>query len=341
MGTAHSVTVSNSGTADLTISSAAISGTHAADFAKSADTCFGATVVPSGTCTVSVTFTPAATGSRSAALTLTSNAPGSPHTVNLTGTGVQPEVSLSTVSLSFGDQQVGSTSTGQSVTLSNSGSATLNITGIAHTGDFGHTTTCGSTLASGANCTINVTFAPTSRGSRTGTLTLTSDAPGSPHTVNLSGNGIGPAASLSSSILTFVAQVVNTTSPAQTVTLTNIGETALSISSIAVSGDFAQTHTCGSSVAAGANCTISVTFTPMATGSRSGSLTITDDAAGSPHTVALSGQGTDFSLSSNLTSSTVTAGQAATFALGVTPISGFNQSVALTCTKPESLSLST
>src|SRR2546429_9016377 len=89
----------------------------------------------------------------------------------------------------------------------------------------------------------------------------------------------------------FRSQLVGTTSAAQTVTLNNTGNTALSVTSIVASGDYAQTNTCGNSVAAGANCTISVTFTPAASGAQSGTITITDNAAGSPHTVSLTGAG--------------------------------------------------
>jgi Subtilase family/Abnormal spindle-like microcephaly-assoc'd, ASPM-SPD-2-Hydin len=100
-----------------------------------------------------------------------------------------------------------------------------------------------------------------------------------------------PAVSLAPAALTFASQTTGTSSAGQAVTLTNTGSAALTISSIAASGDFAQTNTCGSSVAAGANCTITVTFTPTATGSRTGALTIADNASGSPHTVGLSGTG--------------------------------------------------
>ena len=134
-----------------------------------------------------------------------------------------------------------------------------------------------------------------------------------------------------SSISPFASQVVGTTSTAKSVTLSNGGDAALSITSIATSGEFAQTNTCGSSVAAGANCTISVTFTPTAGGTRTGTLTITDNAAGSPQSLALSGTGADFSLSASPTSASVTAGQSATYTLTVTPTGGFNQAVALTC----------
>jgi len=103
--------------------------------------------------------------------------------------------------------------------------------------------------------------------------------------------GGSASVSLSSPSLTFASQLVSTTSAAQTVTLNNTGNAALSVTNIVAGGDYAQTNTCGTSIAAGANCTISVTFTPTATGTRTGAITITDNAAGSPHVVSLTGTG--------------------------------------------------
>lgn len=100
-----------------------------------------------------------------------------------------------------------------------------------------------------------------------------------------------PSAVVNPSTLTFGNQNVATTSAAQAVTLTNSGGAALAISSLVATGDFSQTNTCGSSVAAGASCTISVTFTPTTAGSRSGGLSITDNASTSPQSVSLSGTG--------------------------------------------------
>jgi hypothetical protein len=104
-----------------------------------------------------------------------------------------------------------------------------------------------------------------------------------------------PGVSLSPSSLTFSSQNLGTTSATQAVTLTNTGNATLSVTSIALtgadSGDFAQTNTCGSSVSAGANCQINVTFSPTAIGTRTGSVTITDNATGSPQTVSLTGTG--------------------------------------------------
>src|SRR5439155_352799 len=100
-----------------------------------------------------------------------------------------------------------------------------------------------------------------------------------------------PAITLSPTALTFAAQNVGLTSAVQPVTLSNTGSGALAITSIAVSGDFGQTDTCGGSLAAGANCTINVTFTPTASGARSGTLTVTDNAVSNPRTVLLAGTG--------------------------------------------------
>ena len=144
-----------------------------------------------------------------------------------------------------------------------------------------------------------------------------------------------PGASVSPTSLTFGSQTVGTTSAAQTVTLSNTGSAALTITSIVASGDFAASNTCGGSLAAGGNCSISVTLTPTASGTRTGSLSVMDNATGSPQTVSLTGTGSstaaDFSLSVSPTSGTITAGQSATFTLSVTPSGGFNQTVSLSC----------
>src|SRR5256886_2215766 len=153
------------------------------------------------------------------------------------------------------------------------------------------TNTCGTSVAAGANCAISVTFTPTATGTRTGAITITDNAAGSPQSVNLTVTVAAPGVILPPSSLTSGNQNLNTTSVAQSVTLTNTETVALSITTIAASGDLTQTNTCGTSVAAGANCTISVTFTPTATGIRTGAVTITDNIAGSPQTISLTGTG--------------------------------------------------
>ena len=210
-----------------------------------------------------------------------------------------PAVSLSPVSLSFGSQPLEESSGAQSVTLTYGGKATLSITNLAVTGtnagDFVQNNNCASSVAAGANCTINVTFAPSASGARTASLNIADNAPGSPQSVSLSGTGTATAANLSPTSLTFASQAVGTTSAAEAITLTNSGNAALTISSIALTGanpgDFTQNTACGNSVAAGANCAITVTFTPSASGAATASLSVADNVSGSPQTVSLSGTG--------------------------------------------------
>jgi hypothetical protein len=247
---------------------------------------------------------------------------------------VAPAVALSAKNLVFPDQAVATTSTPpQTVTLTNAGDAALAITSIEIAGDFAQTNTCGSAVAAGANCTIDVTFTPTVAGARIGTITVTDDAAGSPRVVSLGGIGVAPSVFLSRTGLSFSNQGIGTTSAPQTVTLTNIGNAPLTISSVAVTGDFAETNTCGASVAAGANCDISVTFTPTATGTRTGTLTITDNATGSPHVVQLLGGGVAaFSLSSPTSTANVARGtDSTTFTITATTQFGFTGSISLTC----------
>jgi sugar lactone lactonase YvrE len=146
-----------------------------------------------------------------------------------------------------------------------------------------------------------------------------------------------PFVALSAATLSFSNQINGTTSAAQAITLANTGMVALNISSLTLAGtnagDYAETNTCGSSLGPGVNCTISVTFTPAATGSRTATLTISDDAPGSPHTVLLSGTGLngDFSVTASPTSATITRGQTATYSLSISPLGNPSGPVSFTC----------
>src|SRR5439155_866316 len=273
---AQAVTLHNGTTSSASISSIAISGTNASAFAQT-HTC-GSSLAAGASCTISLTFKPAATGPAAATLTVADSATGSPQSAALTGAGVTSTGSLSPTSLTFANQTVGASSAAQSITLSNTGTAALSISGIAITGtnsgDFTQTHTCGASLAVGTSCTISATFKPTATGTRTASLAVTDNASGSPQTAALSGSGVsssttGPAVSLSPASLSFGNQTVSTASTVRYVTLSNTGNATLTFSgSFAISGDFhfAGLGTCGSSVAAGASCTISVKFTPTATG---------------------------------------------------------------------------
>ena len=218
-------------------------------------------------------------------------APSYTQTVNA-GT---PAVSLSPTSLTFGVVPIGSVGNQQTVTLTNTGNATLTITSTTVSGDFVQTNTCGGSVAPGANCTISVNFKPRGIGTRSGAISITDDAPGSPQSVPLTGTGT--AVSLNPTGVKFGQQTVGTPSQPMTVTLTNTsGTLTVHISSMTFSGnnpgDFSQTNTCGSSVAPKISCTISVIFTPGATGARNATLNVNDDGGGSPQTVKLAGTGT-------------------------------------------------
>ena len=293
------VTLTNTGGVTLNLTGIALAGNTGGDFAQ-VNTC-GSSLAPSASCTISVTFTPSTTGSRTATLTISNDAPGSPQSLSLSGIGAgTPTAALAPVSLTFASQPLGSTSAAQTITLTNSGTATLTLTSVAITGvnsgDYAQTTTCTATLAAAASCSINVTFKPTAAGVRAASVTITDNAAGSPHTAALTATGVAPTVTLSPTPLAFGSQFVGTSSAAQSVTLTNTSALALTLTSITItgtnSGNFVQTNNCGTGLSAGANCTISIKFTPSTAGARSVSLTVTDNATGSPQTVTLTGTGT-------------------------------------------------
>lgn len=301
----QTVTVSNTGTAPLVISTLALGGAQAADFHISAGgTCTnGTSVAVSGSCSIKLGFTPTATGARTASLAITHNASGSPSAVTLNGTGTAapaPAISLNATTRTFASQVMGTTSASQTVTVSNSGSAPLTFSALTlagtASGDFTRSGSCTPTgvLAAAASCTVTFTFTPTAVGARSATLTLSSDASNGAAAISLSGTGAAvpvPAVALAPASLAFGNQTDGVTSPARSITLSNTGTAALSISSITATSGFAVTHNCGASLAAAANCTLSVTFTPAGLGAASGSVSVVSNAAGSPHAVSLSGTG--------------------------------------------------
>ena len=211
-------------------------------------------------------------------------------------------VTVAPSALNFGSVATGSTSSAQTVTVSNPTSSAASVSSIAASGDFAQTSTCGSSIAANGSCTVSVKFTPTATGSRTGTLTV--NAGGVTNSVSLSGTGTssGGSATLaaSPSSLSFGNQAVGSTSAAQTVTVTNTGGAAASVSSASATGPFASTSTCGASIAAGASCTVSVTFTPTAAGAASGNVTVSSNATNPTLTVTLSGTGTSSGGSTNL-----------------------------------------
>ena len=302
-GARQSITLKNTGTATLGSLAISITGTDASSFSQS-NTC-GTSVVAGGHCAIIVTFKPAASGSLTAEVSIADNANGSPQTVSLAGTGTAPAVSLSTKGpLTFASTVVGTTEGArQSITLKNTGTATLGSLAISITGtdasSFSQSNTCGTSVVAGGHCAIIVTFKPAASGSLTAKVSIVDNATGSPQTVSLAGTGTAPVVSLSPTSLSFPTTKKGTTAATKAITLKNTGTAALALSGsglgISMAGtdasSFSQTNTCGTSVAAKGQCTITVSFKPAATGSLSASVKIADHASNSPQSVGLSGKG--------------------------------------------------
>ncbi len=297
-------TVTNSGTAALTIGSVTIGGTNAADFTQT-NTC-GSSLAVSASCTVTVTFSAATAGTYSATLNIPNSASaGGTASVTLTGTATAapaPVASLSASALPFPNIVAGGTPSTQVETLTNTGAATLDLTGITITGtnpsEFSETTTCGATLAVNTSCTINLSFSAAAAATYTATLNIVNNSTTNPATVSLTGtaNAPGAAISLSPSTLTFTTPA-ESTSATQTVTLKNTGNSDLNIASDTLNGDTAHfkmtADTCaGTTVPAGSSCTISANLTAFLAMSYSANIAIASNAVSGPTAIALTGTAT-------------------------------------------------
>jgi hypothetical protein len=195
----------------------------------------------------------------------------------------------------YGSEPVNGTSRPFGLDVRNIGSIPLAIGSVATTGDFTQTNNCGTGIAAAEYCTVNVSFAPTASGTRDGTLTITDSAPGSPHSVSLTGTGtIAPLLSLSSYNLGFGNQLVGTVSSPQMEIVTNVGSAPLVFSNILIAqGSFqVASSSCGASLAVGKSCTLGITFVPTQAGMSSGELQVGSNDAVTSDVVALSGNGT-------------------------------------------------
>jgi hypothetical protein len=250
--------------------------------------------------------------------------------VGLSGTGTQATVTISPTSLSFGDQAVTIASAAQTLTLRNTGTAILNITGIEVSGDYAQTNNCGSSVAAGASCAIDVTFTPLAMGPRPGTLTITDNAPNSPQTVSLTGQGVAAYALSSNPAL---VEVIRGTD--------SVGFTVLASTTVGFTG----TIDLSCSGVAPAQCTFSpASITP----GDASALNVSNLDAVSGTSLSFSTVGTsgaqqvalplsvlisDFELSASPESRTVTAGGIASYSVELTPMGGFDQTVSFACTE--------
>lgn len=213
-------------------------------------------------------------------------------------------LTLSATSLNFAPPQlIGTTSAAQPEMLTNTGSSEVVISDIALTGtnaaDFSQSSTCGSSLAAAASCTINVTFSPSQPGSRSASVTITDNTTGGSRSVTLTGTGVvsGPNATLLPATLSLSCHYrldpfpVCVCTPNRVPTLSDFGSTDLSITSMTASGAFSQSNTCGTSLGAGDSCTIDIEFSPRNGATTGGSLLVTDNAPGSPQEMSLTETG--------------------------------------------------
>lgn len=289
------ITLTNSGSANVFFTSTTSSG----DFAFTS-TCptFSAPLVPGASCNINVTFTPLTVGPGTGAINIVSNSANSPNTIPLSGTGTAvavPIVTLSPAAVNYGNQNVGSPAPVQSILLTNSGFATLTISAVTVTGtSFTRVSPsspvpdCTTSVAPGGSCYISIVFTPASTGPQTGQVSIVSNAASSPSLVPLSGTGAvaTPGISVPASIA-FGDQVINSTSM-QTLNISNNGTATLNISSIVLGGANVSSYTTSgncTTVAPSNVCSVTITFLPATTGSKTAQLTITSDAINQPSAV--------------------------------------------------------
>lgn len=279
----HFVTVTNNGTSPVTVTSTTTGGTHAGDFDTGSDTCTGSAIPPfGGQCFIGVTFTPAARGNRTGTLNIASTGPGSPHVVSLAGRGIAPDISFSPESINFGNVEVGETSPIQTLSITNTGDAPLNVSSFTITGthaaefDVGGEDCIGASVFPGDSCQVDLTLAPGGLGLRTATLNVLSNVPGAPRTVSMSGTGIDTTAPASSwqtannAIVISMLQSVNgTATDAVGVASASVTFTDILGSSITVPA----TLTCTQQ---GRNCAVSATVPLMLPGPAMARINATD-----------------------------------------------------------------
>jgi hypothetical protein len=284
----------NNGSTTLNLGKVTITGANAGDYSITNVCGYLST---GGSCSsLNLVFTPSALGTRTATLTVTDSISGTSKSIPLTGMGYAPAASsptLSPSSLSFGNVEVGSQSSPSTVSVTAFGGDPVTITNYFSTPSpfLLSTTSCSQTP-----CQFNVTFQPTSLGNQNGTFMVLDTITQNAALLGISGTGGAPIVSLSSASLTFAARNQGSISIPQTITLTNPGDASLTLTSISFAGanpgDFSiQSNTCGTALAAGANCSFGISFSPTASGQRTASLQIGSNAVSSPDTVQLTGTG--------------------------------------------------
>ncbi len=291
-----SIVLSNTGTTSVPISTIAVSGTG---FSVNGITA-PSTLNAAATATLNVVFAPTIAGNASGSVTIATDSFHSPVTITLTGTAAQPGLSISPTSFAFGSVVDGQTKS-QTFTLTNTGSASLTISQLAVSGAGyslnGQTTP--KTIAAGGSATFNAVFAPTTAGSLPGTITISSNASGSPSTVALTGTGVAGTVVLSANPTSLAFGSLNAgVTSSKSVTLTNSGTGNVTISQVTVSAKDVSTSgvTTPVTLTPGQSQTMTVAFAPTAAETVSGNITVTN-TQGTNTVVAVSGTGLQAAIS--------------------------------------------
>jgi hypothetical protein len=329
----QTVTLANTGTATIHFTTPITS----TDFTV-VSTC--ATLLPSASCTLQISFTPQTTGTRIGAIAIPSDASTALDFISVLGTSSAPSLVLTPTSLNFGSVVVASTAT-LPVQVTNQGSSAAIFSSITTTGDYTQSGTCpaaGASLAPNASCTIQVTFAPTTSGQRNGVLAISTSATTLPLNVPLTGSATAAILQVSPSSLDFGTLLLGN-SAQLTLTLSNTGTAPLRAVTLNASGDYAVASGCAvATLAAGTSCSVTVVFTPTALGTRTGTLTVASTDLTAPVPVPLTGiaiQSGSFTMSVNggaTAAQTVALGIPASYTLTVTPVGNFTGTVVLNCT---------
>lgn len=316
------IILSNTGSTSVPISTIAVTGTGFS--VNGITTPF--TLNAAASVTLNAVFTPTTAGNASGSVTITTDALHSPLTINFTGTGAQPGLSISPTSFVFGSVVDGQTKS-QTFTLKNTGGTSLTISQLSVSG-AGYSLsglTTPSTVAAGASVTLNALFAPTTAGSLPGTITITSNAPGSPSTIALSGTGVAGTAVLSANPTSLAFGNVNAgTTSSKSVTLTNSGTGNVTISQVTVSAKDVTTGgvTTPVTLTPGQTQTLNVAFKPAVAETVSGNITVTS-SLGTNTVISVSGTGLQSAISltpssANFGSVTVGATNSQTIKIGNT-----------------------
>ncbi len=301
--------------------------------------------MPGASCPITITFTPQASSSQTistvvSALEITSDSSTSLDFISLFGTATPPTLVLSPVTLDFGQVLVGSSAT-LPLKVTNASPTAATFSSFAASGDYtvaGDCPAAGTQLASSASCTLQVTFKPTQTGARTGAVSIATSLTSLPLLANLTGTGAQSHLQTTPSSLAFANTAVGA-SASLTLSLANTGTAPVNQLTLSITGDYAITKPCSAtSLAAGASCAVTITFTPTAAGASPGSLVITSSDPSSPLTIPLTGAGTppaavSLSVDGGSSSSVmVKSGLPANYNLAVTALNGYTGAVVLNCT---------